>query len=265
MGLFSRKEKEVKPLELTQEQKDRYVMRIIHDILINTNNWKNHFTDDELAVLNDQNYAGVRVRINEFDELYKKFNDVGQKYESNNYILSFHNFSKDSLSIIFDNSSSEIITPKDFEIVYDELIKDQITKSYNQIKCMEILEDDDLDKFYDYSSHIKHNDYFNSLRVLSPETKKVIKRITDSKEIHSDFINSNNRIIKQCLQAANDHAKKLKNEEQIREQERIRKMNQEMNKAMFSSVRKVEEISQMIKESENYQDSSPSILDAKTK
>lgn len=265
MGLFSKKEKEVKPVELTQEQKDRYVMRIIHDILINTDNWKNHFNEEELAVLHDQNYAGIRVRINEFDELYKKFNDVGQKYESNNYILSFHNFSKDSLSIVFDNSSSEIKTPKDFEIVYDELIKDQITKSYNQIKCMEILEDDDLDKFYDYSSRIKHNDYFNSLRVLSPETKKVIKRITDSKEIHSDFINSNNRIIKQCLQAANNRAKKLKNEEQRMEQGRIKKMNEEVNTAMFSSVRKAEEISKMIDDSKKYQDFTPSTSNNKTK
>ena len=263
MGLFSRKEKEVKPLELTQEQKDRYVMRIIHDILINTNNWKNHFTDDELAVLNDQNYAGIRVRIDEFDELYKKFNDVGEKYESNNYISNFHNFSKDALGVIFDDSSSEIKTQKDFEIVYDELIKNQITKSYNQIKCMEVLENNDLDKFYDYASRIKQNEYYNRLRVLSPETQKVIKKIKDSNKINSDFFNSDNKLINQCLQKANNHAKKLKTDEEIREQERIRKMNQEMNKAMVSSVRKANEISAMINDS--YHGSNPSISDAKTK
>ena len=264
MGLFSRKVKEVQLSELTQEQKDRYAMRIIYDILINPDNWKRHFTEEELAILEDQNYAGIRVRIDEFDELYNKFNEVGEKYESNNYIATFHNFSKDSLNVIFDDSSYEIKTPNDFEIVYDELIKQQITKSYNQIKCMEVLEDNDLDKFYDYASRIKHNEHYNSLRVLSPETKKVIKRITDSQNIDSSILNSDNRLVQECLQKANNHVKKLKSEEQTREQKKIGKMNQEMKIAAFTSVRNAEEISRMIEDSEKLQDS-PSISDSKTK
>ena len=279
MGLFSRKEKEVKLVELTQEQKDKHMMDVLNKFLDgsryggfaqNSKKWDDNLTKEQLAVLNDPQYSNIKFSINEFNESYNKIVDIQKEFQSNSNIMEIcgieiSDFFWGTYNLMLELTyavQSEIKELEDFKKVYNEIIEKQMKKMYYQAKCMEVILNNNVDQYDSYSESLYHNNKINKYMYLSPVSERVVKKL---KVISNYKIGDNNNDINNGLKIAAGRAKDIKKEEQLKEQERSRNLNLRIQEQMFSDFRRAEEISQMIEESKKYQDSSSSISDNKTK
>lgn len=226
MGFFRKKEKEKQNVEMTSEYKDITMMSVARQVLANPQKKLESFSSQELEVLKDPKYADTVSKINELIDIYKKL-DESKKID--NILISSVSVERgmmlDSLAHECSFSLYETTTLEDFKILYDELIKNEVDKAYNELMCMRVLIDNDIEKYDNYYSRLKLNYDKDKTRVLSPISQKVIKKID------STFISMCQNSINICFQQAKLHVD------------------------IINKQRKSNDLTSMIDDNDNYQNS----------